>query len=300
MNNNKLVELVREIVSEVVSEAATNGSARPTANERVAVTTCPAIANSADEVRDLSAVNFREILSTPNPANPEEFLKIKRTTSARLGVWRAGPRYRTETLLRFRADHAAAMDAVFSDLSQDLLNELGLETYSTICTSKDEFLTRPDMGRLLSPETVAEMQSKCKRNPQVQIFFADGLSNTAVESNIKDLLPSVMQGLKSNGVDVGTPFFLKYGRVGAMDAVTEALGSEVTVIFLGERPGLASSESLSAYMTYKGYIGAPETIRSVVSNIYHGGTNPVEAGAHIADIVRLMLKQKASGLDLKL
>ena len=80
----------------------------------------------------------------------------------------------------------------------------------------------------------------------------------------------------------------------------EALGAEVTVIFLGERPGLASSESLSAYMTYKGYIGAPETIRSVVSNIYHGGTNPVEAGAHIADVVRLMLQQKASGLDLKL
>ena len=298
MNDNKLVELVREIVSEVISEN-TSGRALPSAQSvSVANAVCNPQATSAEEVRDLSTINFREVLSTPCPANPEEFLEIMGTTSARLGVWRAGPRYRTETLLRFRADHAAAMDAVFSDISQEILDKLGLETYTTVCESKDEFLTRPDKGRQLSSETVAEMQSKCKRNPQVQIFFSDGLSNTAVESNIEDLLPSVMQGLKSHNIDVGTPFFLKHGRVGAMDAVTEALGAEVTVIFLGERPGLASSESLSAYMTYKGYIGAPETIRSVVSNIYHGGTNPVEAGAHIADVVRLMLQQKASGLDL--
>lgn len=300
MNENKLVDLVREIVSAVVSENVSNGVAMPVKENLKPYTISATSAVSDDAVRDLSAVNFRKILATPNPANPEEFLKIMGTTSARLGVWRAGPRYRTETLLRFRGDHAAAMDAVFNDLSQELLDELGLYTYTTICTSKDEFLTRPDMGRQLSLETVAEMQSKCKKNPQVQVYFSDGLSSTAVEANIKDLLPSIMQGLKSNGLDVGTPFFLKYGRVGAMDAVTEALGAEVTVVFLGERPGLATSESLSAYITYKGYVGSPETIRTVVSNIYHDGTNPVEAGAHIADIVELMIKQKASGMNLKL
>ena len=174
MNDNKLVELVREIVSEVISE---NTSGRvPSSTQSVSVAN--AISNSqttsAEEVRDLSKINFREILSTPRPAHPEEFLEIMRTTSARLGVWRAGPRYRTETLLRFRADHAAAMDAVFSDISQELLDRLVLETFTTVCASKDEFLTRPDLGRQLSPETVAEMQSKCKRNPQVQIFFSDG------------------------------------------------------------------------------------------------------------------------------
>ncbi len=300
MNENKLVDLVREIVSEVVSETISNGVSISARNNPLVASIPNSQAEKEDTVRDLSAVNFRNVLATPNPANADEFLKIMETTSARLGVWRAGPRYRTETLLRFRADHAAAMDAVFNDLPQELLDELGLETYTTMCTSKDEFLTRPDLGRKLSLETVAEMQSKCKRNPQVQIYFSDGLSNTAVEANIRDLLPSVMQGLKSNNIDVGTPFFLKYGRVGAMDAVTEALGSEVTVVFLGERPGLATSESLSAYMTYKGYVGAPETVRSVVSNIYHGGTNPVEAGAHIADVVGLMLQQKTSGMDLKL
>ena len=72
------------------------------------------------------------------------------------------------------------------------------------------------------------------------------------------------------------------------------------IVLLGERPGLATGESLSAYMTYKGYPGMPEAGRTVVSNIYKGGTNPAEAGAHIASIAKKMLEQKASGLDLKL
>ena len=98
---------------------------------------------------------------------------------------------------------------------------------------------------------------------------------------------------------MGTPFFVKYGRVGSEDAVSEILGSKVTVVLLGERPGLVSSESLSAYMVYGGYPGIPEANRTVVSNIHQGGTNPVEAGAHIAELITLMLQQKASGLDLK-
>ena len=85
-----------------------------------------------------------------------------------------------------------------------------------------------------------------------------------------------------------------------MDAVTAALGSKVTVILLGERPGLATGESMSAYMTYGGYVGIPEASRTVVSNIHRGGTNPAEAGAFIAELCGRMLKEKASGLALKL
>ena len=68
---------------------------------------------------------------------------MKARTPARLGVWRAGPRYRTKTYLRFRADHAVAMDAVFTDVPEDFLAANGLFQVTTRCTSKDEFLTRP-------------------------------------------------------------------------------------------------------------------------------------------------------------
>ena len=76
------------------------------------------------------------------------------------------------------------------------------------------------------------------------------------------------------------------------------VGAKVTVILVGERPGLATSQSMSAYMTYGGYVGMPEAGRTVISNIHAGGTNAVEAGAFVAELCQRMLDEKASGLDL--
>lgn len=284
MNREQLTELILKAVQEAGALSADG---------------CPCEAEGG-EVPDLSKVDLKAELAVPDPANGEEYLNLKARTPARLGVWRAGPRYRTKTYLRFRADHAVAMDAVFTDVPEAFLEANGLFQVTTRCGSKDEFLTRPDLGRQFDAETVALLKSKCKSGPQVQVYVSDGLSSTAVEANIPDLLPALMQGLKSQHIEAGTPFYVKYGRVGAMDEVAQALGAQVTVVLLGERPGLATGESLSAYMTYQGYPGMPEAGRTVVSNIYKGGTNPAEAGAHIASIAKAMLEQKASGLDLKL
>lgn len=284
INTDQLTKLILN----AVREADAKGAGAP----------CPGMEDG--EVEDISKINLREELAVPNPVNWEEYLSMKGRTPARLGVWRAGPRYRTKTFLRFRADHAVAMDAVFTDVPEEFLEAHGLFCVTTLCSSKDEFLTRPDLGRQFAPETLELLKSRCKPAPQVQVYVSDGLSSTAVEANLPDLLPSILQGLKANRVDGGTPFFVKYGRVGAMDEISKALGAEVTIVLLGERPGLATGESLSAYMTYKGYPGMPEAGRTVVSNIYRGGTNPAEAGAHIASIALKMLQQKTSGLDLKL
>lgn len=109
-----------------------------------------------------------------------------------------------------------------------------------------------------------------------------------------------IEGLDRYGIQVGNPFFVKYGRVPAEDEIAEITGAEVIVSLIGERPGLVTAESMSAYMAYKPTVGMPEARRTVVSNIHKGGTPPVEAGAYIADIIKLMLDKKASGLDLKL
>ena len=168
------------------------------------------------------------------------------------------------------------------------------------CDSKDTYLTRPDLGRRLNEESVQMIKEKCEKNPQVQIFVADGLSSAAVEANTKEVLSGILQGLKSDGIKVGTPFFTKYGRVGVMDEVSEVTGADVTCILVGERPGLITATSMSAYITYKGTIGMPEARRTVVSNIHSKGTLPAEAGAHIAEIIKTILEKKASGTDLKL
>ena len=200
----------------------------------------------------------------------------------------------------FRAAHSAAQDAVFSDVDQDFVDSLGLFTVQTMCENKDIYLTRPDLGRRLSKEAVETIREKCEKNPQVQIFVSDGLSSAAVAANTKDVLNGILQGLKSSGVKVGTPFFLKYGRVGSMDEVSELTGADVTCVLIGERPGLITATSMSAYIAYKATVGMPEARRTVVSNIHSAGTNPAEAGAHIADIIKLILEKKKSGTELKL
>lgn len=169
----------------------------------------------------------------------------------------------------------------------------------TRCKSKDEFLTRPDLGRLFPEESLEMIRSKCGRDMDVQVYASDGLSSTAIEANLENILPVIMDGLKAKGLKTGAPFFVKNGRVAAMDQVSEALNATVTCVLIGERPGLATAESMSAYIAYKAVVGMPEARRTVVSNIHSKGIPAVEAGAYIVDVIQKILEAKASGVELK-
>ena len=290
MDKTNLENIIREVIREMTAEnpkelAETNGCARCDINI---------------VVEDITAKQLSQELSVPDPVNREAYMELKQATPARLGVWRAGPRMMTNALLRFRADHAAAMDAVFNEVDEALLERNNLFSVHTTSRDKVQFLSNPATGRFFDEENTKIIKEKCVHSPQVQIIVADGLSSTSIVENLDDILPSLMQGLKGYGFAIGTPFFIKHGRVGSMDPVTEILNAEATVLLIGERPGLVTFESMSCYMTYKGFVGMAESMRTVVSNIYKNGTPPVEAGAHIADIVKLMIERKASGLDLKL
>ena len=285
MNDTELMKIIREAIAQ-----ATQGEA---------ASKCACKCECDGEVEDISAYSLREEFNIPNPYNKEEYMRIKAKTDARLGVWRAGPRPLTRTTLRVRADNAAAMDAVFNDVHEEYLERNNLKTYQTKCDSKETYLTRPDLGRVFDDETAAKIKAECINDPDVQIVVSDGLSSSAVEANIDAVLPAIYNGLKATNLKVGTPFFVKYGRVGAEDSVAKILNAKVTVILLGERPGLATSSSLSAYCVYGGYPGIPEANRTVVSNIHKAGTPPVEAGAYIAELCKQMYDKKASGLDLK-
>ena len=252
------------------------------------------------EVRDIGKINVKEQMLVDNPEDREEYMKLKQKTSARLGIGRAGTRMRTEVLLRLRADHAAAQDAVFNDVPTEFLDELGLFEITTECESRDQYITRPDLGRRISEEGIKTIEEKCKKNPTVQILLSDGLSSTAVEANAKNIIPALLNGLKGYGIETGTPFFIKYGRVGAGDHVGEILNADVVCILIGERPGLTTAESMSAYITYKARPGISEAKRTVVSNIHKDGTPSSEAGAHVATLIKKVIDAKASGQDLKL
>ncbi len=322
MNANDLKKIIEEVLSEMDlkalnagvassasgtsrdGEAAHNGSVAgdhrgSSKQSRVKeLGKSPRIDDGALE--DITEIDIKKQYLVDNPYDAEGFLELKQFAPCRIGIGKAGARYKTLPQLMFRAAHSAAQDAVFTDVDQDIIDELGLFTIQTRCESKDVYLTRPDLGRRLLPEAVETIKEKCVKHPSVQVYVSDGLSSAAVAANAKDVLASLLQGLKSNGISVGTPFFLKYGRVGAMDEISEITGADVTCSLIGERPGLITATSMSAYIAYKATMGMPEARRTVISNIHSAGTIPAEAGAHIADVIKIMLEKRASGTDLKL
>ncbi|SHI75539.1 Ethanolamine ammonia-lyase light chain [Dethiosulfatibacter aminovorans DSM 17477] len=241
----------------------------------------------------------KEEVIVPRFQNPKAMENMIQKTSARIGIGKSGARLKTKTLLKLRTDQAAAVDSVMLDVSDDYLDRLNLFTAKTKCTSRNEHLTRPDLGREFSEETSKGIREKCLQGPDVQIYVADGLSSKAIEANIDRLMPILTDALKEKGLSIGTPFFVKYGRVATMDHVSKIVNSKVTCVLIGERPGLGSAESMSAYIAYDAYPGMIESNRSVVSNIHKNGLNAVEAGAYLADLIELIFKQKVSGVDLK-
>ncbi len=293
MNEKDLKALVEQLVGQMVGEIDTNKI-----SETVKSVTETVIDNNAC-IDDITEVDIRKQLLVKNPKDAESYLDMKAKTPARIGIGRCGARYKTETVLRFRADHAAAQDAVFSYVDEDFIKENNMFAVETLCKDKDEYLTRPDLGRKFSPETISEIKAKLGTNQKVLMLVGDGLSSAAIEANLKDCVPAIKQGLKMYGIDSSELLFVKHCRVGAMDHLGEELGCEVVCMLVGERPGLVTAESMSAYIAYKPYIGMAEAKRTVISNIHKGGTTAVEAGAHIAELVKTMLDKKASGIDLK-
>ena len=254
---------------------------------------------SAAQSEDLTSAEARARILIPHPHDIDALRRMKQSTTARIGVGRTGPRLLTQTMLTLRADHAQAQDAVFADVSQELLDSLGLFTVQTLCEEKNTFLTRPDLGRKLSEEAVETLRSRCIMQPDVQIFAADGLSSTAIEANLANILPVLTEALQAKGLTVGTPFFVRFGRVGVEDHVSEILGCKVVSVLIGERPGLATAESMSAYTVYNARVGMSESRRTVVSNIHKDGIAAVEAGAYLADVIEDILAAKASGVELQ-
>ncbi|MGY4105688.1 ethanolamine ammonia-lyase subunit EutC [Ignavigranum ruoffiae] len=292
MNEQDLKKMIQDILSEVVTDSKLSNDAKvksPTNGTEI---------DTDSTLNDIAEVNIREQYLVPNPVNGEAFKKLKLKTPARLGLWRAGTRYLTEPMLRFRFDHAAAQDAVFNDVSEEFVKQMGFVPVKTICQDKDEYLTRPDYGRKFDEENIDIIEKTIKKNAKVAVLVGDGLSSIAIEANVERVLPSLEQGLKNHGLEMGDILFVKYARVPAMDKVAEVTGAEVVCFLIGERPGLVTAESMSAYMAYKPTVGMPEARRTVISNIHDGGTPAVEAGAYIADTIKKMLDLKKSGTDL--
>ena len=225
-------------------------------------------------------------------------------TPARLLVGRVGTSYRSATHLELRRDHAAARDAVYadlalSDLGPDLVNRFDLFEVQTQAASKQDYLLRPDRGRRLDAAARAEVTRRCSRGVDLQVFIGDGLSATAVIAQVPGLLPLLAAGAEARGWSFGHPFVVRLCRVGVLNDVGEILAPAIAVLLIGERPGLATAESLSAYLAYRPRPGHSDAQRNLISNIHGRGVSHAEASRRIFALAEQMKRRKTSGVMVK-
>jgi ethanolamine ammonia-lyase small subunit len=230
---------------------------------------------------------------------PEIVRKIRARTPARLLVGRAGAAYRTSTQLDLREAHAAARDAVRAELDlqsvfgADFVERWGLFEVHTSASEKNEYLLRPDLGRHFDDASRAEIQKRCPRDSDIQIVIGDGLSQ------VPPLLPLLYDAATARGWKLGHSFVIHYCRVGILNEIGELLNPRVAVLLIGERPGLATAESLSAYMAHRPRATHSDVNRNLISNIHSRGLSARAAATRILNLAARMMKSNSSGYLLR-
>jgi ethanolamine ammonia-lyase small subunit len=256
---------------------------------------------------DSSSVDAKSLPSVASPPTdlPELIRAIRARTPARVLVGRAGPAYRTATQLELRQDHAAAVDAVHAELDVDrdfdrvFVQQWRLFQVQTCAASKTEYLLRPNLGRQFSDGTRTEILRHGVAGLDMQVAIGDGLSAAAVTAQVPRLLLLLENEARARGWSFGRPFIIRYCRVGVLNEIGELLNPAVVVLLIGERPGLATAESLSAYLAYRPRPGHSDAQRNLISNIHARGVLPESAARRIMNLAAKMRAYGASGVAIK-
>jgi ethanolamine ammonia-lyase small subunit len=235
---------------------------------------------------------------------PEILRKVRARTPARVLAGRVGAAYRTTTQLDLRQAHADARDAVRAELDlqklgPDLIKAWRLFEVSSGANSKDEYLLQPNLGRTFSEASRSELLKRCPPGKDLQIVIGDGLSVTAVFAQVPALLPILCKGAEAHGWTLGQIFVVRHCRVGILNEIGELLKPTVAVLLIGERPGLATAESLSAYMAYRPLRTHTDADRNLISNIHARGVSPIVAANRILNLATQMMNAESSGARLR-
>jgi len=236
---------------------------------------------------------------------PGNLQALRRRTAARILVGRSGSSYLTATQLELRQDHAAALDAIHREL--DVERDFGrpfqdrwrLIEVATCAETKTQFLMRPDLGRQLNQAGRGELIRHCAKGADIQVVIGDGLSATAAAIQVPRLLPLLEQQSLARRWLFGVPFVIRYCRVGVLNDIGELLDPHVLVLLIGERPGLATVESLSAYLAYRPRAGHTDAQRNLISNIHSRGVSIERAAQRIVALAEKMRNNQTSGVSLK-
>lgn len=240
------------------------------------------------------------------PAPPSRPLEaLRELTPARVGLGRSGASMPTEALLAFTLDHARARDAVHAVFDAPRLVAglagLGLAAIQVSSQARDrrDYLRRPDLGRMLDPDSRRGLAASGRGAGGLVIVIGDGLSPAAVNLHAVELVRHLGPRLMEAGVGIGHIVIASGARVALGDEIGAALGARMALMLIGERPGLSAPDSLGAYLTFAPRIGLTDAERNCVSNIHGAGLSYDEAAFKIAWLVREGLARQVTGVALK-
>ena len=234
----------------------------------------------------------------------EPLIALQEFTAARIAIGRAGTSIPVKQSLEFKLAHAHARDAVYSELDieglSESLKQFGLPVLHLHSKAgyREQYLQRPDLGRSLNEESLIELADH-NSPTDISIIIADGLSAIAVNANAMGLLELLVPLLLSANLKLAGISLVKQGRVAIADEIASALNAKLSLMLIGERPGLSSADSIGVYLTFNPKPGLTDEARNCVSNIRPKGLSNTQASKKIFYLVQESFKRKLSGFLLK-
>jgi ethanolamine ammonia-lyase small subunit len=236
---------------------------------------------------------------------PDAWRSLKLFTNARIALGRTGVASPLKEVLDFRMCHAHARDAVYSIMNVNELFEafqqFQLPVVNVKSKAKDraEYLQRPDHGRKLDDISINKLKNESSYSADVVIVIADGLSATAINDHAFPVLVKLIPLLKQSLLAISPIIITEQARVAIADEIGSILNAKLSVILIGERPGLSSPDSMGAYITYQPFPGKTDESRNCISNIRPQGLAYDAAAEKIARLINSSLQLKLSGTMLK-
>jgi len=236
---------------------------------------------------------------------PNNWRQLRQYTDARIGLGRAGTSLPTREMLSFQLDHAQARDAVHLPLDTEQLMAalaerfpLALRLHSAV-HDRGEYLRRPDLGRRLDSDSQDTLHSLNSQAWDISISIVDGLSSRAIHEQALPFLDVLLPRLEAMNLSIGPVALVEQGRVAIGDPIGEALHARMSIVLIGERPGLSSPDSMGIYYTWGAHTGSMDSERNCISNVRPKGQSYEAAAKLLEYLIREALVLKASGVVLK-
>ena len=247
-------------------------------------------------------------MDKPPVDSQNPWLELRRLTPARIALVRTGTSLPTQAQLDFQYAHAQARDAVHLAFDHQgiraQLTERGRESLllHSAAADRHSYLQRPDLGRRLDEASAKILDDYAAAHPggvDLAIVVADGLSALAVHRHTLPFLARLEEQIAADGWSVSPVILVEQGRVAVADEVAQRLGAKMSVILIGERPGLSSPDSLGLYFTYNPKVGLTDAYRNCISNVRLEGLSYGMAAHRLVYLMREACRRQLSGVNLK-